>query len=381
MSDFARTAAKSEMRLWLGFTLFVLCAALLSARLVESDSKPTEPPTVDNGALTGGEIPKKEDVSEVGEAIISVTRGIKNSVQKWEQSTTSYASLLADEVSPGILKMLDPTKTGNDKFYVKRLDSDSDRESVGEDSSGLSSGFTMDLNLEKTSTAINIMEASENTTNAISSIKAFNNISAQTSIEPLDSPRCLSRSSDWAFCSSGGTLGFSLPNFLNHTRVEDVVALIHEWAWLLKSGCHHGLEWFFCLLVTPECQHPLDQAQAFLLPCRSFCEVLLDSCWMVLQEKGLPVACHTLPEGPDLKQPCLVVNNRKGKMASLNASERHHQNCWCVLFIKLPTPLGCSVALLCLCFDRAQSPEVSPQVITHTVQFPLFIYACLLGFL
>ncbi len=50
-----------------------------------------------------------------------------------------------------------------------------------------------------------------------------------------------------------------------------------------------------------------------LLPCRTFCEVLLDSCWTLLQESGLPVACHTLPEGPEPSQSCLTVSNHKGK--------------------------------------------------------------------
>ncbi len=93
----------------------------------------------------------------------------------------------------------------------------------------------------------------------------------------------------------------------------DVVAVLNEWGWLLRSGCHHGLEWFFCLLLAPRCHQPSEKPGIALLPCRTFCEVLLDSCWTLLQESGLPVACHTLPEGPEPSQSCLTVSNHKGK--------------------------------------------------------------------
>ncbi|KAF0026136.1 hypothetical protein F2P81_020873 [Scophthalmus maximus] len=80
---------------------------------------------------------------------------------------------------------------------------------------------------------------------------------------------------------------------------------MNKWAWLLNSHCHHSLEWFFCLLLVPKCGSP------GALPCRSFCEVLQDSCWALLDEGHLPVECHTLPEDEDDGYQCLSVSNQK----------------------------------------------------------------------
>lgn len=166
--------------------------------------------------------------------------------------------------------------------------------------SGLGSGPTLDLAQEGKKTTGTWV-----TDSRISIIS--------TPASPKDSINCLPRGSDWPYCVSHGEVTFSVPNFFNHTQAEDVVAVLNEWDWLLRSGCHHGLEWFFCLLLAPRCHQPSEKSGIVLLPCRTFCEVLLDSCWTVLQERGLPVACHTLPEGPEPSQPCITVSNHKGK--------------------------------------------------------------------
>lgn len=162
-------------------------------------------------------------------------------------------------------------------------------------------------------------------------------------------PRCLPLDSDLPFCAARkgapeAERRFSVPNFLNHTSVEEVRATLSEWAWLLRAGCHHAVEWFFCLLLVPRCDgdggsgkagrgggdvggggssgvRPLLPSRS-RLPCRSFCEVLVDSCWTVLPEGRLPVECHLLPEdtgadggdddGGDEGFRCLSVSNQKG---------------------------------------------------------------------
>lgn len=128
----------------------------------------------------------------------------------------------------------------------------------------------------------------------------------------LKSPQCLVLDTALPFCSSMVGESFVLPNYLNQSSVEEVRMLLNEWAWLLKSPCHHSLEWFFCLLLVPKCSSlvPLP-----VLPCRSFCEVLRDSCWALLDEGRLPVECHTLPDEEDDGYQCLSVSNQKG-------------NCW-----------------------------------------------------
>lgn len=123
-----------------------------------------------------------------------------------------------------------------------------------------------------------------------------------------ESPQCLLLETSLPFCSFVVGQRFVVPNYLNHSTVEEVHALLNDWAWLLRSQCHHSLEWFFCLLLVPKC------GPVALLPCRSFCEVLKDSCWTLLDEGHLPVECHALPEEEEEEDgyQCLSVSNQKG---------------------------------------------------------------------
>uniref|UniRef100_A0A3Q0QVJ8 Collagen alpha-1(XVIII) chain n=1 Tax=Amphilophus citrinellus TaxID=61819 RepID=A0A3Q0QVJ8_AMPCI len=123
-----------------------------------------------------------------------------------------------------------------------------------------------------------------------------------------ESPQCLLVDTALPFCSSMVGQRFVVPNYFNQSSVEEVQALLNEWAWLLSSQCHHSLEWFFCLLLVPKCG---SLAPLPVLPCQSFCEVLRDSCWMLLDEGRLPVECHTLPDEEDDGYQCLSVSNQK----------------------------------------------------------------------
>lgn len=132
--------------------------------------------------------------------------------------------------------------------------------------------------------------------------------------EPLEStalaksPQCLLLESSLPFCSSLVGQQFTVPNFLNQSSVTEVRELLSNWAWLLNSKCHHSLEWFFCLLLLPNC------GRGVRIPCRSFCEVLKDSCWMLLDQGHLPVECQALPEEEEEDgYRCLSVSNQKGK--------------------------------------------------------------------
>lgn len=122
----------------------------------------------------------------------------------------------------------------------------------------------------------------------------------------VESPQCLKIDTALPFCSSMVGEQFVVPNYLNQSTVEEVQVLLNNWEWLLRSRCHHSLEWFFCLLLVPKC------GSLVALPCRSFCEVLRDSCWTLLDEGRLPVECHTLPDEEDDGYQCLSVRNQKG---------------------------------------------------------------------
>lgn len=122
---------------------------------------------------------------------------------------------------------------------------------------------------------------------------------------------CLPVPSDWSLCSGKRTKFFMLPNFFNHTSVEQVAAVLQEWAWLTRAGCHHAVERFLCLLLAPSCPSP---AKPWHLPCRSFCHVLRDSCWASLENGRLPAECDLLPETPQEpgRPVCQSVSNWKG---------------------------------------------------------------------
>lgn len=234
---------------------------------------------------------KEENIAGVGAEIIDVASGIQELVQNWDQKPNVNEAVSVIAEKPGHIK------TGNAKSLSEGVEHEIDG-----DASGSGSGHTLDLAQEGRGTNLTGMWVTE------SSLSIFS-----TTSFPKDSSNCLPRGSDWPFCKSRGAGTFSVPNFFNHTGAEDVAAVMNEWGWLLRSGCHHGLEWFFCLLLAPRCHLPSERFGVALLPCRTFCEVLLDSCWTVLQERGLPLACHTLPEGPDPSQPCFTVSNYKGK--------------------------------------------------------------------
>lgn len=236
---------------------------------------------------------KEENVAGVGAEIIDVASGIQELVKNWDQKPNVNEA--GSVRTPGISEKLGHIKTGNAKSLSEGV-----KHEIDGGASGSGSGQTFDLAQEGTNlTGMWVTD---------SSLSIFSSPAL-----PKDSSTCLPRGSDWPFCLSHGAGTFSVPNFFNHTRSEDVAAVMNEWGWLLRSGCHHGLEWFFCLLLAPRCHQPSERFGVALLPCRTFCEVLLDSCWTVLQERGLPLACHTLPETPDPSQPCFTVSNDKGK--------------------------------------------------------------------
>lgn len=254
-----------------------------------NSSPVTEAPTVDNDTSVGGTTSMEEKIAG-----------------NWDQNSTLNNNVTVR--TPVISSKLRHSKTGNNQSLSEEVEHEINVKGSSGDAIGssLGSGPTMDLAQEGKTTATNLTGARV-TDSRISIIS--------TSAFTEDSTNCLSRGSDWPFCVSHGEVTFSVPNFFNHTQAEDVVTVLNEWGWLLRSGCHHGLEWFFCLLLAPRCHQPSEKPGIALLPCRTFCEVLLDSCWTVLQERGLPVACHTLPEGPEPSQSCLTVSNHKGKTA------------------------------------------------------------------
>lgn len=248
-----------------------------------------------------------DDLSGVGEEILHVADGIRNVLDMWE------AILTARTANGGLTEKVEranPNTTGN----AVKLKGERAEEGSG---SGSTAGFESDVDPVKVSKGL-----PRNVSAIIGDVFEINRTVEGVSGSPptpparrinASDPPCLLVPPDWPICSGKWPKSLTLPNFFNHTSVEEVGAVLREWAWLTRKGCHHSAEWFLCLLLAPRCPSPN------ALPCRSFCQVLQDSCWASLENGRLPVECHLLPEGAqeDGGPACVSVSNWKGNSGGL----------------------------------------------------------------
>ncbi|XP_077371398.1 uncharacterized protein LOC144014972 [Festucalex cinctus] len=238
--------------------LLVLCVGGLEAWFWRADPQPTITtttlaPTTANTTPGGTKKvdEEDEDLSGVGEELINVTTSPE----------TTQGSLKVDGA--------ELNTTGN-------IEGSGIWES---DTSGSGSGSRQDLGSGVESVVLPI-----NFTDVI-------NVTLGAGSDPL----CLPVPSGWHMCSRKRPQFFALPNFFNHTSVEQVEAALQEWARLTRAGCHQHQEWFLCLLLVPRC--PSNTSAPLRLPCRSFCHQVQDSCWASLNSTELPVNCGLLPVG------------------------------------------------------------------------------------
>lgn len=269
--------------------LLVLCPGDSDAWFWYSNVEPTAESAADgvttaamggaNTTANGTKAEQEDDESSgLGEEIINVATGVLKFVEAWDATPT------AGTARGGLTETVEsanPNATGNASGF---------RGAGGGDVSGSGSGSGADV--ESTGDNFTV------TTGGVSD------------------PPCLSVPSDWSICSGKRSPFFTLPNFFNHTSVEEVGAVLQQWAWLTRKGCHHSAEWFLCLLLAPRCPAPAAPPR---LPCRSFCHVLQDSCWASLEDGRLPVECHLLPEEAQRRgrPACVSVSNRKGNPGGL----------------------------------------------------------------
>ncbi|KAK5891510.1 hypothetical protein CgunFtcFv8_018755 [Champsocephalus gunnari] len=219
-----------------------------------------------------------DNLSGVGDEILNVATGIRKFVAAWDVTPTPGTTNGGPTQK---VESANPNTTGNaNGVGGERVE----EEGVGVES--VSNGDEMVSKINETFSGVLDLPPHDSRFNA-----------------------CLPVPSDWPICSGKRPESFTLPNFFNHTSVEEVGAVLQEWAWLTKLGCHHGAEWFLCLLLAPPCTPPPHPH----LPCRSFCQVLQDSCWASLEDGRLPVECHLLPDGG--QEPggpaCASVSNLK----------------------------------------------------------------------
>lgn len=258
---------------------------------------------------------EEDDLSGVGEQIINVATGIRKFVEAWDATPTTRTTNggLTEEVESA-----NPNTMGNtSRFSGQRV----------EEGSGIGVGDVSDLGSDVES--VMVLKGDKvlpsNLTRFVGDVFKVNGTVEgvlDPTFSPPDSringsyPPCLPVPSDWSICSGKQPKFFTLPNFFNHTSVEEVGAVLREWAWLAREGCHHSAEWFLCLLLAPRCPSPTAPLH---LPCRSFCQVLQDSCWASLENGCLPVECRLLPEGAQEpgRPACVSVSNWKGNPGGL----------------------------------------------------------------
>ncbi|KAG9349448.1 hypothetical protein JZ751_027891 [Albula glossodonta] len=288
----------AKIGMWLGLYLLMLCLGHSYAWFWNWGAPTTEaPPVTHEGSgapVASGEEPE-DNIAGVGAEIIDVASGIRKIVQTWDQNpdaklTTAAPTPVAKK--QGVISGGAKHGNGMPQIHGVKFESAS-RGSAGEES-GSASGSS-------------VVESQEGT-DLPSIVTGLVEVNGTREVTTVESPRCLLLDSDFPFCTTMGQESFAVPNFLNQSSVEEVLVVLREWAWLLNSRCHHSLEWFFCLLLVPRCGPP---GLAPAMPCRSFCEVLRDSCWTLLDEGRLPMACHSLPEEEDDGYQCLSVSNQK----------------------------------------------------------------------
>lgn len=258
--------------------------------------------TTVNGTTQKMEEEEDDNLSGVGEEIVAT--GIRKFVEAWDVTPTPTSRTTNGSLTE-MMESANPNMTGNAKGEGG--------DGFGMGVSGSGSGSDPGSHVEGDKIlAVNLTRTKADVSKINETVEGV----LDSTLTPPDSringsdPHCLPVPSDWPICSGKRPKSFTLPNFLNHTSVEEVGAVLQEWAWLTRARCHHSAGWFLCLLLAPRC--PSTAAAPLHLPCRSFCQVLQDSCWPSLENGRLPVECSLLPETA-----CASVSNLKGNPGGL----------------------------------------------------------------
>lgn len=272
----------------------------------------TPPGTTTTNVTANGTKTEEEDddLSGVGEVILNVATGIHEIVEAWNATTTARTAVggLTQKVESA-----NANTTGKAGLFGGPRGVEVGSGMGSGDVFGSGSGSPDDLRSDAKVLRGGIVLPGD-----LSLIKGSEvNETVEGALDPVPSPPCLPVPPDWPICSGKRPKSFTLPNFFNHTSVEEVGAVLEEWVWLTRKGCHPSAEWFLCLLLAPRCHAPNTPPPR--LPCRRFCLVLQDSCWASLENGRLPVECHALPEGAlePGRSVCVSVSNWKGNPGGL----------------------------------------------------------------
>ncbi|XP_069062308.1 secreted frizzled-related protein 5-like isoform X2 [Pleurodeles waltl] len=99
---------------------------------------------------------------------------------------------------------------------------------------------------------------------------------------PSASSRCTPIPRNMALCYDIGYPEMRIPNLLEHETVGEAIQQSASWLPLLARECHPDARIFLCSLFAPIC---LDR---LILPCRSLCEAVRNSCAPIMACYGYP---------------------------------------------------------------------------------------------
>ncbi|XP_003221364.2 secreted frizzled-related protein 2-like [Anolis carolinensis] len=122
------------------------------------------------------------------------------------------------------------------------------------------------------------------------------------------STKCVAIPKELYQCHDISSSEMRLPNLMGHTSLEEVVVKFAGWETLVQTGCHPHARTFFCSLFAPICM------DIFILPCRSMCLAIRESCTPVRSCQGHPwpsnLNCDRFPTDEDSCLPSLTKESK-----------------------------------------------------------------------
>lgn len=121
-------------------------------------------------------------------------------------------------------------------------------------------------------------------------------------------PICINVPSNMSLCQNINYNQMKMPNLLGHDTIEEVVYQSSVWTPLLSINCHKDAQMFLCSMFAPVC---VPEANAVILPCRSLCESVKQSCEGPMLSYNYPwpsmFNCSKFPEDNGL---CMQTSNK-----------------------------------------------------------------------
>lgn len=124
------------------------------------------------------------------------------------------------------------------------------------------------------------------------------------------------------FCSNIEYNKTMMPNMLGHSKQDDAGQAVYQYSLAMKQKCHPDVQLFLCSLYLPVCTNP-----GPLLPCRSLCLSVRNSCERLLQSFNITLSpdldCAKFPEDNTL---CFGKNQNNVPAQQMNENNQQSVN-------------------------------------------------------